>query len=321
MKIDDISRIKNLKGFNSERIYLIEKLGFDAGFFLYRNCLCFAKAAAEETLTPVMTTYLEFNPSTKIRSVINDPSFAPGSYDFLTLKECEDYDILTSFIKLCELYGKNPSMAFSDFINAIVELCQLPRNQSKLDCLGFVGELFFLKKALEDGVDLSPLWHLSGSRSKYDFASDKVNYEVKTSDSESTAFLIKHEQVFNGQPNVIVLVSVRSDEAMGLSLKDLVRFARETEPFSQNLRFQIELEKELRKSIDPDMQNKKFLVSGIFGFDARKLGTIKNIPFCISEISYRYDFDVSEGLSVSEILEKLTDGKTKVLNPSRPKIW
>jgi hypothetical protein len=188
------------------------------------------------------------------------------------------------------------------FIYSIIELFQLPRKQTELDCIGLFGELSFIKAAWEAGVDISPIWHLNGAYSKYDFSSKNINLEVKTSASGSTSFLIKHSQLFNGDPNVVVLVSLRNEEAMGASLAELINYFKTSEPFASNVAFQISLHKELTKKIGKEPFEQRFAVSEINGFKTNWIPTLANIPECISDITYRYAFDLKAAMPLSVII-------------------
>ena len=294
----------NSQNLNDGKAYLLEKISNICGFFEYDGKLCFVVKTSEASNNPISTSYVEFIPNMEINAVINDSSFSEGQYDFLILKEQEDESIFASFTKLCMLYGENPSIPFNEFITSIIDLFQLSRKQSYLDCIGLLGELIVLFKFFERKIDLSSYWHLSGPSSRYDFSLKTFNVEIKSSVTDSTTFKIKHTQLFNGENNIVALVSLRKTESSGFSLEQLIHFFKNTEPFSQNLRFLIALEKELQKQIDPDLFKNRFILSGLFFFDVHKLQTISDIPYNVSEISYNYDFDVSESFGLDEFIQE-----------------
>ena len=74
-------------------------------------------------------------------------------------------------------------------------------------------------------------------------------------------------------------------------------------PFAENARFQIMLQKELTKSLDIDALENRYVFKNAFFFENKKLETIKNIPLCITEIEYRYDFDITDSMSIDEFTE------------------
>jgi hypothetical protein len=300
--IQEIKTIISSSGDDPTRLYLLEKISDSAGLFLFDKKIAFAQKTNSAGGVAVSTNFVEFQPSILVKSVVNDPSFESGRFDFLILKSMDSDELTNSFIDLTSLYGQHPTMPFDSFISSIVELFQLPKKQIELDCIGLYGELSFIYAAWKLGIDISVYWHLNGVFSKYDFSSKKVNVEVKTSTSDSNTFLIKHSQIFNGSNNVVALVSLRDEEAMGRSLKDIVAFFQNTAPFCDNVAFQISLRKELMKKIGNEVFEKRFSVSGIYGFKSDWLQTIANIPECISDISYKYTFDVKGSLPVSIII-------------------
>lgn len=303
MKYELFKDFISSKDSSDDRIFLLEKVSEQCGFFEFNNRLCFVVKTSESKNDSVSTNYVEFVPNMEINSVTNDPSFEKGVYDFLILKEQDDDEIITSFIQLCELYGRNPTISFNDFISSIIDLFQLPRKQSYLDSIGLLGELILIYKFFEMRIDVSSYWHLSGPFSKYDFSLPNFNIEVKSSITDSASFKIKHAQLFNNENNIVALMSLRKTDSSGFSLEQLIHFFKNTKPFSQNLRFLIALEKELQKQIEPDMFKNRFDLFGIFFFDSKKIPTISGIPFNISEISYSYDFDLSESINIDDFIQ------------------
>ena len=302
----DANKYKTFLSSNNtaDKIFLLEKLTKNAGFFTFDNNLAFVTTSLTNQKSSITTKYVEFIPNTEITSVFNYPSFDKGFYDFLILKEREDDQTIESFIKLCDLYAKNPTIPFDEFIASIVDLFQLTRAGSILDCIGLFGELILLKKLFENGIDLTQYWHLSGTYSKYDISLPKLNIEVKTSVTDSTSFKIKHSQIFNGDNNIIALVSIRTSEMTGASLEETVNFFKTTRPFCENLRFIISLEKELQKKIEPDTFRKRFSLNDIYYFDCAKIATIEEIPYNISNVTYDYSFDLSESFDINELINK-----------------
>ena len=292
-----VSRFNSFDG----KIFLIEKLTRDAGFFVYNGNLSFVVKNSQQNRNSINTKFVEFIPSLEIISVANYPSFERGNYDFLVLKEKENEEIIDSFINICSLYINNPIISFNEFIQSIVDLFQLTRQQGYLDCIGLFGELLFLKTMYENGIDFSNYWHLSGIFSKYDISLSELNLEVKTSVNESTTFRIKHSQLFNGDKNIVVLISIRNTELGGESLETITRYFKNTKPFSDNLRFFIALEKELQKKIEPDMFCKRFSLVNICFFDCNRISTLKSIPYNISDVVYDYTFDLNDSFDLNDL--------------------
>ena len=84
-----------------DRIFLLEKLSENSGFFAFNDNLAFVTKSISKQNASIATKYVEFIPNTEITSVCNYPTFEKGMYDFLVLKEREDEDIINSFSKLC----------------------------------------------------------------------------------------------------------------------------------------------------------------------------------------------------------------------------
>lgn len=305
MMLEKIKSIKKMSNFRSDRVFLVEKIDDKNGFFLYEDKLTFARLSDDNSGTNLATSMLDFFPSVNLKSVENDPSFKEGYFDFLVLKT-DDNELISSFVALCKAYVKDGSISFTDFIVGMIDLFQLPKRESKLNAIGLFGELYLIKEIYNNcKKDFTNGWHLSGAFSKYDFSFDKFNLEVKTSTADSTSYVVKHSQLFNENRNYIGLVRLERTEKGGFSLNELIELMKTSYPFSENVRFQIALQKELKKSFEVDDLETRYVFKSAFFFENNKLETIENIPFCITEIEYRYDFDITESLSFDEFLEQI----------------
>lgn len=303
--LEKIKTIMQMSNFRRDRVFLIEKIDEKNGFFLFEEKLTFARLSENNTGTNLATSMLDYFPCVNLKSVENDPSFHEGYFDFLVLKT-DDKDLIASFISLCRAYVKDGSVSFNEFIVGMIDLFQLPKRESKLNAIGLFGELYLIKTIFERcGVDFTNGWHLSGVFSKYDFSFDKFNLEVKTSTADSTSYLIKHSQLFNENKNYIGLVRLEKVDNGGDSLSELINFMRNKTPFAENVKFQIALQKELKKEFEIDALEQRYMFISAYFFENNQLETIENIPFCITEIEYRYDFDITESLSFEEFIDKI----------------
>lgn len=302
--INKIKQVRNSLQYNKERVYLLEKESNLNGFFLFDNKLAFAQKVDRESIVNLSTTLLDFHSSIYIKSIENDPSFEEGLFDFLILKT-EEQSFVLDFVVLCKAYMADQTTPFEDFIKGMIDLFQLPKRESKLNTIGLIGELSIIKKANESfGKNFTFGWHLSGAFSKYDFCFEKFNLEIKTTTNDSTTYQIKHSQLFNDNRNYIGLVKIEHND-IGLSLKELINEMQHVEPYCSNVRFQIALKKELNKSFDIDELNVKYSVLDYYFFENQKLETISKIPLCISDVEYKYDFDVGDSLSFDEFIESI----------------
>lgn len=304
--LEKIKSIKQMSNFRSDRVFLIEKIDEQNGFFLYEEKLTFARHSENNSGANLATSMLDYFPCVNLKSVENDSSFQEGYFDFLVLKT-EDKDLIASFISLCGAYVKDGSVSFNDFIARMIDLFQLPKKESKLNTIGLFGELYLIKTIFERcGIDFTNGWHLSGAFSKYDFSFDKFNLEVKTSTVDSSSYLIKHSQLFNENKNFIGLVRLEKVDNGGNSLSELIALMKNETPFAENVRFQIALQKELKKEFEIDTLEQRYIFKSAFFFENNQLDTIKNIPFCITEIEYRYDFDITESLSFEDFIDNIS---------------
>lgn len=302
--LNKISSIRKLPNYQKERVYLINKISDDNAFFLFNDLLTFAQRVEKNSGSMLSTEFLDFYPCLNIQSIENDSSFKEGNFDFLCLKS-EDADLVLSFINLCKSYLNDKTMEFNDFIEGMIELFQLPKRESKLNAVGLFGELAVIKRIYESKeVDLTKGWHLSGAYSRYDFSFDGFNVEVKTTTSDTTNYLIKHSQLFGKTNNYICLVRIEKVENGGQSLKELINEMQNAEPYSRNVKFQISLKKELNKTFDPDVLRERYELKDIYFFLNKRLDTIKGIPSCITEIEYRYDFDISDAEDENEFIKE-----------------
>lgn len=303
--LERIRSIKQMSNFRSDRVFLIEKIDDKNGFFLFEDKLTFARLSETNSGTNLATSMLDYYPCVNLKSVENDPSFQEGYFDFLVLKT-DDSDLITSFVALCRAYVKDGSVSFNDFIVGMIDLFQLPKRESKLNAIGLFGELYLIKVIYDScKKDFTNGWHLSGAFSRYDFSFTKFNLEIKTSTADSTNYLIKHSQLFNDSKNYIGLIRLERVDTGGTSLKELIETMKNESPFAENVRFQIALQKELKKSFDVDVLEDRYNYKSAYFFENDKLDTIGQIPFCITEIEYRYDFDITDSLSLEEFVDDI----------------
>ena len=302
----EILNIKKNPDYNSTKLYLLEKSSDRCGFFYFDEKICFlCKSEANSTIGEI-TEYLEYKPYINILSVENNSSFETGRYDILLLKEKDNVDLVGMFIGFCRTFAADPVVSFYEFVHSIIVLFNPTKKEAYLNCIGTYGELAFIKIMCEKGFNISSYWHKKGVYSKYDFSLEKINIEIKTSEKDNTIFKIKHNQLFNSEPNYIGLVSIKESGDNGTSLKELVDYFKNEKVFSDNLLFQIALANELKKNIDKDAYEKKFICTDIYCFDAKEIDTIKNIPFCISEVNYDYDFDLTESFNIDKMISIIT---------------
>ena len=60
------------------RIYLVEKISDECGFFAFDKKLCFAAKSKSSKKDSVSTNYVEYIPNNEIEAIENDSSFERG---------------------------------------------------------------------------------------------------------------------------------------------------------------------------------------------------------------------------------------------------
>jgi hypothetical protein len=101
------------------------------------------------------------------------------------------------------------SSKFVEFFDSLIDIFQIPNDQSFKNVVGLYGELSIIKNIYDTyKVDISPFWHLNGSSSKYDFSLKNFNLEIKTTSSKNKMIDIKHYQIFNNENNILGTVKI-----------------------------------------------------------------------------------------------------------------
>lgn len=289
-------------------LYLLEKLTENAGFFANEGNLIYMVRNNEQCSDRnISTDYIKMNTNIKVVPDKNENStFLEDFYNILRL--CKDKDSynnqdLCSFVDLCRahanyLNGEN----FTDFFDSLVSLFQLPREEEYKNLLGFVGELFFIKKIFEKyNIDISSYWHTSGIYSKFDIVLPDKNIEIKTA-KNSNDVAIKHEQIFsNSINNYLVSVNISEDNS-GITLNELVCEFKNNNQFSSNLKFLINIETEIKKVSPKDAAERKFILNNYKTFHAATINPFPAIPKNVKNLNYT--LETSSLIQLSQVEEK-----------------
>lgn len=303
--MNKLNEIINNQLFENDKLYLLYKPSPEFGFFYQNGIVYFAcKSTSFSPNDSVETAYLDMNLSVYITNDNDNESFETGYYDMLAFKDKFDGLEFDAFYNICTSYSqRSTNLEFSDFFNSLVELFKKNKNENQQNLIGLIGELMFIKYLNDDcGINTSENWHLSGSNSKFDFSFPKFNIEVKTSTNSNMTFLLKHNQIFNNQKNYICVVSI-IETGEGESIETLVNYFSNNEPFKNNVKFQIAIQKELFKVTEKKNRKRKFVLESIDVFDCNLLRTIDQIPGCISNIEYDYNFSESDSIELGSIFK------------------
>ena len=303
--MNKLNEIIEKQTFEKNKLYLLLKPSLEYGFFYQNGIVYFAaKSTSGSAKESVQTAYLDMNLGVYITSDSEQCSFETGNYDMLAFKDRLDSPEFDVFFNICCSYSQSPAeMEFSEFFSSLVELFKKTKEGSQKNLIGLIGELIFIKRLNDDyGINVSENWHLSGSNGKFDFSFPQFNIEIKTSTNGNMTFLLKHEQIFNNQKNYICVISI-IETGEGDSLKTLVEYFSNNDPFKNNVKFQIAIQRELLKVTEKKDKERKFVLDTIDVFDCSKLKTIGQIPGCIGNIQYEYNFSEVDSVDLANLFE------------------
>ena len=290
----------NSKQSDDNKIYLVERLSDLSGFFNHKGDELFIVFdAIHDKPNSIRTNLLEMDSHVYVNSIENDNTFKSGYCNIIKYTGEQQSIECESFKDLCRLYSKNLNVSsFFDFFYALLELFQLPQEQSYKNALGLYGELKFLEIIKKKySVDLSSAWHVSGPFSRMDFSFADYGVEVKTTIMDNCV-AIKHEQLFNEHDNYLATV-ICEDYDSGECLKDLEPQMIKMFP---NFSFAVKLKKELQRVKPYEIENAKFLLKEIHVYDAKKINPFVRIPDTINSLEYEFDLTDEPELTKEEII-------------------
>lgn len=287
-----------------DTLYLIDKCSDIAGFFVFNKSIIYMAENLENAdSNNLQTEYLVLRSNTKITAVANCQQFNSGYYNLLEYKVSyeQNPDNFKSFINLCFAHIKYmKSQNFIEFFNSMIDLFQLVSKEKEKNIYGLFGELSVINYAYKNfNINLASFWHTASTYSKYDFVMDKINIEVKTSNSLKEV-LLKHSQIFNEDNNVLAIAIVENNNS-GITLEELIDLLSSYEEIKTNFNFLMNLEIEKQKTSLLDFKTKKLkLIDNIF-FDCKNINPFKKLPSNVSNLEYRIDLLLTEKLDNEEI--------------------
>ncbi len=291
-------------------IYLIEKLSDISGFFATKKHLLYMvfnnEGLSHQNLS---TEFLRLNTNIEVVSIENNQQFSSGKYNVLEIVPVDgkyDEEYVSSFINMCIAHTEymNAS-AFLKYFYSLVNLFQYPKEQKFINLIGLVGELFFLKYAVDElGHDLSECWHNSGSTDKYDIALKKCNVEIKTTMAADELITVKHMQLFNDDNNFLVSVLLEESNA-GVSLNQLLKMLQNYPNAFKSFNFALNTEKEKRRISPVDAETKKFSLKTVSIYDADVINPFASVPQNVSGLIYKLDLTDKDQISISDFEKEL----------------
>ena len=294
--------------FEDGKLYLIDKPNDNFGFFYQDQIIYFGKKSDESSndICSIDTLYLDLNANVYISNVTENSSFEAGYYDLLSFKgnidDPNEEPYFDAFYNICLAFANNPNMPFVEFFSSLVEIFKKSKEGVFKNIVGLIGELVLIKSVyLKKNIDISNNWHLTGINSKFDFCFSNFNVEVKTTTKSEQKFLLKHNQLFNNQNNYVCVISL-IETGEGESVKSLYNYFSNETKFSNNVKFQIALTKELMRVSDRKELNRSFAVDYIELYSVADMEEITYIPSCISNLSYEYDFSDTPKYQIEDII-------------------
>ena len=303
--MNQLLEIIKSRTFENDKLYLIKNLNDDYGFFYSNKEIIFGKKSDRTSIgSSISTDYLDMELNVYIESLNLNNTYNSGNYDLLIFKNITEEIKMDIFYSICCSYANDQSgISFSDFFNSLVDIFREHGDMDYANVLGLLGEMIFIKKVYEvSGKNISQNWHRTGINSKFDFTFSGLNIEVKTTSKSELEFSLKHSQIFNNQNNYVAIVNVL-ETGEGESIETLCDYFQKTKPFSTDVKLQICINKELTRVRKPGKN--KFSLDNIFLIDVNDMKRLDDIPSCISNISYDYDFSDIRKSDINKIKDIL----------------
>lgn len=303
-----VKALDNIKDEDKDTLYLIEPITEKTGFFSNDGKLIFiVKDEAGLIAEGIETEYLKLQTHIRISSVKNYQTFEDGYYNLIIFNADTSNDNIFDFINLCEIYARNEEeLSFRDFFYTLISIFQLPSEKKYINAIGLYGELKFMEYCAEEmDLDISPYWHRHGELSQYDFSNGDNFIEIKSTSNGSDIATIKHSQIFEVSDGYLVLVSTYMDDT-GETIDELIERMQEEEKYFNNINFNVNLTKELKRISESDCQTVRFVVNEIKMFNTKEINPFDDIPVEIKELTYKYD--------LSECIEIEEEEKISLLN-------
>lgn len=292
-------------------LYLLEKLPCETGLFASNGNVLYLVPNTEKCASlSIKTEYLRvetniyvsaFNPSVS--------SFESGYYNYVELQLSALNDVeanLSAFLNLCLAHATYTNgEEFMSFFDSLVSLFQLPREQQYKNLIGLMGELLLIEYVYQNfKEDLSQYWHTDGVFSRLDFTCPYANIEVKTTPTDSLSFTIKHDQLFvNSEKNYLVAMVVEENNS-GRTLEEMITSLLNNPDICNNLRFNVNIEKEKRRVSPSEINSRRFVLKKINAYRANAINPFVKVPDCVEDLSYKLNLLPFANISLSDIMPR-----------------
>ena len=304
-----VNALDNINDKDKDILYLIESITEKSGFFCNDGKLIFiVKDEVDLTCEGIETEYLKLQTHIRISSVKNFQTFEDGYYNLIIFNADPSNDNVFDFVNLCEIYARNEEeLSFRDFFYTLISIFQLPSEKKYINAIGLYGELKFMEYCAKKlDLDISQYWHRKGELSQYDFFNEDKFIEIKSNSNGSDIAIIKHNQIFEVLEGYLVLISTNIEDT-GETIYELIESMQEEKKYFNNINFNINLTKEMKRISEFDSQTVRFVVKDIKMFNTKDINPFDNIPVEIKELNYKYDMIECIEIEKREIMGLLND--------------
>ena len=290
------------------RVYLVRVLSARGGFYVCNGEPIYAEKVGEsaQSNSAVETECLQLRLGIRLRVAEGDHFFDIQRFDMIRLTSFQNDKELAAFIDLCAMHAKgSTALSFEEFFYSLNGLFRPLRGQRFINAMGLYGELALIDAVRKTGIDLdfTRYWQLAGEESKYDFALEASNIEVKAASTHKLNVHIKHAQLFSEDANYLAVVLLER-VPNGETLRQLAARLTKYENCFTDFRSQAELAKQLLR-VDEKGLETAYLVRDIRCYPAKNIDFFKDISDRIHDLSYRLDLADLAWESLHETLSKV----------------
>lgn len=281
---------------------MIKKISERSGFFCNEDKLIFIDRDITHLQNEIIETeYLKLETHVKIKGVKNFQTFKDDYYNLIIFKAEISNDNIYDFINLCNIYAQNiDELVFKEFFYSLISIFQLPSEKKYINAIGLYGELklmqYFAKKYK---IDLSVFWHRKGPLSLYDFSIKNHYIEVKSNANGTEIATIKHKQLFDVADGFLAFVSANIND-VGETIEEVISSMQDDRYFFDNLNFNINITKELKRISNDDYKEKRFKLKRIGMYSTEAINPFLTMPDGVSDLIYKLDLSDYEEIKNEE---------------------
>ena len=122
--------------------------------------------------------------------------------------------------------------------------------------------------------------------------------------TEEKIVKLKHNQLFNGDKNFLVVIQLEKSNA-GNSLDDLLNMFKKIDILKNNYEFWIKVEQEKNRISKTSSSEEKFTFRGIYVYLADEINPMTQPSDLLSEIQYNYDLTSVKSYGIEKLLNNI----------------